>query len=571
MKDAPTRLTLFDILKVGSGLGRVTAFGIGAGWRWVSRGVSLGARVIAVLVAFVLGYAIVSIPVAAWEAFGSPLGGWRYGLMVIGGLLSGAAAALRFWEQALVSGDGVHGTARWATRGEINRTLGGKDGIIVGRGSDGRLLRYGGPSHLLTIAPTRSGKGVGAIIPNLLLLERSILCVDPKGENARITAEARRRFGPVHVLDPFEVSEEPSASFNPLAALDPMSLDLAEEAAAIAEALVYDPPHQVGEAHWNEEARALITGVILHVVTSELPMRRTLVTVRELLTAAPDQLGATLKAMQRSGAAGGLVARAANRHLAKTDREAAGVLSAAQRHTHFLDSPRMARVLGRSDFAFGDLKDEVATVFLVLPPDRLATHARWLRLLIVQSVNALSRRLADRDAQPVLFLLDEFRSLGQLEAVERAFGLLAGYGVQLWPFVQDLHQLRGAYGQEAGTFLSNAGLVQVFNVADVDTASWVSRTLGSRTVRYETAGGSSTASPGQWGESHTSSSSDHLSGRPLLTADEVMGFDGGKMILLRPGARPAFVWKVRYWDDAEFRSGQSAGRGREERRNYRRG
>jgi type IV secretion system protein VirD4 len=139
--------------------------------------------------------------------------------------------------------------------------------------------------------------------------------------------------------------------------------------------------------------------------------------------------------MQDSPAAGGLVARAANRHLVKSDREASGVLSSAQRHTHFLDSPRMTAVMRRSDFAFAALKEQTATVFLVLPPDRISTYSRWLRLMVAQAMTELARSSAQPPA-PVLFLLDEFAALGRLEPVERAMGLMAGYGVQLWGSVR---------------------------------------------------------------------------------------------------------------------------------------
>ena len=381
----------------------------------------------------------------------------------------------------------------------MRASLGGPDGVIVGRENrkGGSLLRYSGEQHLITIAPTRSGKGVGAIIPNLLTAQRSILCIDPKGENARVAVQARLRLGPVDVLDPFGVSGVSSAAFNPLDGLDEESPELAEDAALLADALVYDPPGQIGEAHWNEEAKALIAGVILYVVCHENPQVRNLVTVRELLTAAPETFAAMLLMMQKSTCAGGLVARAANRHLSKTGREAAGVLSSAQRHTHFLDSRRMAAVLDHSDFRFEDLKAGTCTVFLVLPPDRLSTHARWLRLLVAQAIGALARSTA-RPAEPVLLLLDEFAALGRLEPLEQAFGLMAGYGLQLWPILQDLHQLSSVYGERAGTFLSNAGLIQVFNVGDVDTASWVSRSIGSMTMAYQTAGSSVSQAPGRF-------------------------------------------------------------------------
>ncbi|THD61674.1 MAG: type IV secretory system conjugative DNA transfer family protein [Phenylobacterium sp.] len=453
----------------------------------------------------------------------------------------------------------VHGTAHFGDHQKARKTLGG-EGLIVGRSDRGWLMRYAGPSHLLTIAPTRSGKGVGAIIPNLLTADRAVLCIDPKGENAAATVRARAKYGPVHVLDPFETSGFTSACFNPLSRLDPESLDVGEEAALIAETLVYDPPDQISEAHWNEEAKALLTGFILHAVASPYAARRNLAHVRELITSTPERLGLEFRAMQASGAARGLVARAANRHLAKADREAAGVLSAAQRHTHFLDSPRMTRLLSQSDFSFDELRAAHATVFLVLPPDRLATHARWLRLMVAHALDSLAKARTGADDTPILFLLDEFAALGRLEPVERAFGLMAGYGVQLWPILQDLHQLRAAYGQSAGTFLSNAGILQIFNVADIDTATWVSRMLGSMTEMYLSSGSTTTYPAGQSDPTTGSSTSLNLAKRDLLTPDEVMRIDANLMLVLRPGEAPLGVRKVRYFADPEFQGLFDSGR-----------
>ncbi|RVL27239.1 hypothetical protein CN069_28995 [Sinorhizobium meliloti] len=176
-----------------------------------------------------------------------------------------------------------------------------------------------------------------------------------------------------------------------------------------------------GEAHWNEEAKALIAGLILKIVAVESYGRRHLGTLREYLTLPPDRFADLLKGMQETDAAGGLIARAANRHLGKSGREAAGVLSAAQRHTHFLDSPRMSRVLDESYFSFADLKKRTATVFLVLPPDRLSSYSRWLRLIVTQSLIDMARDPA-KPQTPVLYLLDEFAALGHLAPVERAIG-----------------------------------------------------------------------------------------------------------------------------------------------------
>ena len=438
--------------------------------------------------------------------------------------------------------DETHGSARFATDREA-RPLARDDGLLIGRDrKSGKLLRYAGPAHLLTIAPTRTGKGVGTIIPNLLDYPGSVICIDPKGENARITARHRARFGPVHVLDPFGVTGIGAAAFNPLDRIDPGGLDLADDCMTLADALVYDAPGEAGEAHWNEEAKALISGLILSIVTSEPAPTRTLAALRDRLTLAPAAFTAQLEAMQVQG---GLAARAANRHLGKSDREAAGVLSAAQRHTHFLDSPRMTAVLGTSDFSFADVKARAITVYLVLPPDRLATYARWLRLMLAQGLTDLARAPAS-PARPVLFLLDEFAALGRLEPVERAMGLMAGYGIQLWPILQDVHQLRALYERRAGTFLSNAGVLQVFGVNDHDSAKLVSDLLGQETVVFETMSRAIDAE-----ETGISFGAQHV-GRPLLTPDEVRALPGELELLFLAGQRPIVAAKLRYYADREF-------------------
>lgn len=302
-----------------------------------------------------------------------------------------------------------------------------------------------------------------------------------------------------------------------------------------------------GEAHWNEEAKALIAGLLLMIVAIDRPARRHLVTLREYLTLAPGRFAALLARMQDSGEVNPLIARAANRHLGKSDREAAGVLSAAQRHTHFLDSPRMAAVLGRSDFRFADLKRHRATVFLVLPPDRLSTYSRWLRLLLTQSLTEMARAPIEPDV-PVLYLLDEFASLGHLASVERAMGLMAGYGIQFWPILQDIHQLRSTYGGRSGTFLSNAGVLQVFGVNDYETARLISDLVGQETVVLQAMGRALDS------EKSGISFSEQHSGRPLLTPDEVRALPGQSQLLFLAGRRPILARKLAYYADPEFQA-----------------
>lgn len=444
--------------------------------------------------------------------------------------------------------DDTLGSAKFGSRSDVNALAKNKGDLLIGRDTSGRLLRYDGPAHLMTIAPTRSGKGVGTIIPNLLTANRSVVCIDPKGENARVTLRQREAFGPVHCLDPFGISGQETARYNPLDGLDAKSLDLAEDAMTLADALVFDEAET--EAHWNEEAKALISGIILYVVCHDEAAHRNLTSVRDYLTLAPDDFTALLTVMQASDRAGGLIARAANRYLSKSHREAAGVLSGAQRHTHFLDSPRIAAVVGRSDFAFADLKDEVATVFLILPPDRLDTYSRWLRLLVAQAINEMARSSA-KPERPVLFLLDEFAALGRLQPIERAMGLMAGYGLQLWPILQDIHQLRSLYGTRAGTFLSNAGVLQAFGVNDYDTADMLSKTMGRETITYETDGQSQKDVIVKDPE-RSLSKTQHLATRNLMDANEIMKLAPDTQLLMRVGESPLIVKKLRFYADKEF-------------------
>ncbi|MGB3246787.1 MAG: type IV secretory system conjugative DNA transfer family protein [Sulfitobacter sp.] len=544
----------------------------------------LGWMIGAVLFGAMLGFVIGGV--VAISAFGPPLGQSAWEWAILGPcIFIGGVFGFQYWRKTSgadayfgLTGDS-HGSARFANRKELKK-LQGEDGLLIGRNpGTGRLLRYDGPAHLITLAPTRAGKGVGTVIPNLLAADRSVLVIDPKGENARIAGDARRRLGPTHILDPFGVSDTgkvsgmPSAAYNPLDRLTPDSLDLGEDAASLTEALVMDPPGQVSEAHWNEEAKAILGGLIMFCVCHEDRERRTLATVREYLTLPPEKLRALLELMQDSDAASGLIARAANRFLGKADREAASVMSNAQRHTHFLDSPRIAKVTSRSDFHFSDLRHRITSVFLVLPPNRMDAYSRWLRLLVSQALQDIARdaevsatlaasqkpsgaspalsgastapqSATGRLRSPALFLLDEFAALGRLEAVERAMGLMAGYGLQLWPILQDMSQLRDLYGERAGTFIANAGVQQVFGVNDFETAKWLSQMIGQETTGFQT----DSYKPGD-----NPSFSNNLTGRDLLTPDEIMQMPPELQLLRVQGQPSALAQKLRYYADPEFK------------------
>jgi type IV secretion system protein VirD4 len=441
--------------------------------------------------------------------------------------------------------DTAYGTAHWARHRDLQAAgLFDDQGMILGR-RKGKLLRYRTDKHLLTLAPNRSGKGVSAIIPNILTWPGSMLIVDPKGENAIVTARHRRDMGQnVHVLDPWGITGLAQASFNPLAALSPDSTDLVEDAALLADGLVV-PGSKLDDEFWNGEARSLIAGLIMHLVTTEMPENRHLGTLRHWLTLGETELADLLDDMNDNHAAADLVSRTARRILQKTDRERSSVISTAQAQTNFLDSPRMDEVLKTSSFGLDELKSGKTTIYLVLPADRLATHNRWLRLIVGMTLTALARdRRVPKHA--VVLLLDEFAALGRLQTVETAMGLMAGYGALLWPILQDLSQLQDLYPNRWRSFLANAGVLQAFGVNDLGTAEYLSKMLGQRTIKIQHQGLRGEAKLAPDSESYAPAA------RALLMPQEILRLPQNKEILLLHGKPPILAERVKYYEDREF-------------------
>ena len=440
-----------------------------------------------------------------------------------------------------------HGSAHWGTGEALHR----ERGLLLGRQGD-RLLRFEGEGHVLTVAPTRSGKGVSCVIPNLLDHTGSVFVTDPKGENYAVTARWRREIGQrVHAFDPFDVAGG-DATYNPLDLIDAASSEAVDEARMLADMIVLPEARGGDQLFWNEEARAVLTGLILHVAANAPPELRTLTHVRTLLTLAPEPFAELLSEMRDSPAAGGLVSRSAARILQKAEKERSGVISTAQSHSHFLDSPRMARVMGRSTFDLSTLKTDEVSVYLILPSDRLEAYARWLRLMISCSLLAIARARG-QPKERVLFLLDEFAHLGKMHPVQRDIGLAGGFGVAFWLIVQDLSQLRSTYGEAWSTFLANADVLQAFGTNDWETAEYLSKMTGDQTLFVESANQSRGLSRGNHSQRQESMAlTTAEKGRRLLLPDEVRRLSKEAQLLFTKGSAPMLPSRVTYLRDPEF-------------------
>jgi type IV secretion system protein VirD4 len=435
-----------------------------------------------------------------------------------------------------------HGTARFATNAEIRKAGLRKKGLIIGK-LGREFLRFDRPGHLLTFAPTRSGKGVGCVIPNLLDYPGSVFVTDIKGENHQVTARVREAFGPVHAIAPFD-PEICNAAFNPLDTIRRGTASDVDDTRLIAEMLV--PSSGQEDGHWEREARTLITALLLHIVTDRPRPQQNLAELRNLLMRSAAGMDDLLRGMIEGSHP--IAARIADGFGQKEPKERSSIISTAQAATAIFDSPALANVTRRSTFNFERMKQETHSVYLIVPPDYVTAYQPFMRLIVGLATAGMTRKL-ETPRHPVLFLLDELPALGHMRPIEDGIGYLAGYGARLWLFVQDLDQLQQTY-RKWRSMIANCAVRQAFNVQDPATARLLADMLGQSTIRI-TNEGKSSPMPLPWLPA-TFSASTTEAGRALLTPDEVMALPGGQQLLFVQGLRPLRAKKVRYFEDTLF-------------------
>lgn len=352
--------------------------------------------------------------------------------------------------------------------------------------------------HLMTIAPTGAGKGVGCIIPALLRYDGPLIVIDPKGENALITARRREELGQrVAILDPIGVTGLPSTPLNPLDILDPKSPTLVDDAMSLIATMIDD---RIGRNsndgdYWSERGATLVLGVVLHVVCDLPPTRRHLGTVRELIaqamgeagiysqmvenpTAQPSQAETVLGALERSRNAEAV--RIGQMLRLGAVSTLGGILSFAQSIVEIARGDAITKSLSSTGFDLGKVtRGDPLSIFLVLPPHMLDSHGKLLRLWVHTLMSLITRRNA-RPARSTLFLLDEAAQLGTFTPLRRAITLMRGYGLQTWSFWQDPSQLRNLYPADWQTMVNNCRAVQCFGANTMLAAESMAAIVGFR-------------------------------------------------------------------------------------------
>jgi len=479
----------------------------------------------------------------------------------------------------------LHGSARWAEQKDIERAgLLRKDksdavkpSVYVGAWLDGdgctRYLTHSGPEHVLALAPTRSGKGVGLIIPTLLGWTDSAVVYDLKGENYALSAGWRKSIGHrIYKFDPMDKSGT-SARYNPLAEVRIGTLDEVADVQNIANMIV-DPDGNGLATHWDKTSFAFLTGVILHVCLSKREEGRT-ATLSDVARAMSgeegiDALYYEMKTNKfRNGEPHEAIQRAAIDMLDRDERERGSVLSTTKTFFSIYTDPVVEQNTSTSDFTARDLMndDQPSTLYLVIDPSNQERLRPVVRLIITQILRNNTPRLIIRDGRPVkhykhrlLMLLDEFPALKKLPIITESIATVAGYGIKFYIFIQDIMQLYDAYGDKE-SITSNSHIRVAYAPNKYETAELLSKWTGTTTVLDL----KSSISGKRTGLmlSQTTETQEHYS-RPLLTPDECMRLPGAKkdaegmvnepgdMLIFSAGFAPIYGKQILFFLDPVF-------------------
>jgi type IV secretion system protein VirD4 len=436
------------------------------------------------------------------------------------------------------------GRARFARRGEVRRArLLASSGILLGK-FGAEFLRNDEPLHVLVAAPTRSGKGVGIVVPNLLNWPGSAIVLDIKYENFSLTSGFRAAHGQrVFRFSPTD-SEGRSHRYNPLDAVRRGRAQRISDLQRLA-AILLPAPATARDPFWQDEARSLFLGLALFLLdTPELPT--TLGEIHRTLMGPLPLEAFCRSAVETREDLDPICVQALGSFANKAEKERSGVRSTLTAALQLWANPMIDAATSASDFDLRDLRRIPTTIYVAVSLDQLPSVSRLLNLFFQQAVSLLAERTPEPDERHrVLVLLDEFASLGRMDVLKDSLAFLAGYGVRICTIVQGLSQLDGLYGREEREGIVQNSAIQLFFAPnDQTTARYVSEQLGTRTIRTVTR----TSPRGGRLESRTYGETR----RALLLPEEVRQLGSEEVIVFKEGVPPVRGSKIRYYRDRRF-------------------
>jgi type IV secretion system protein VirD4 len=465
-----------------------------------------------------------------------------------GGLAGGVTLLVGLIYALWARGAQLHGAARFANEREIKRHgFRAAVGIVLGR-KRGRFLTFGGSEHVIVEAPTRSGKGTGIVIPNLLTWQGSVVVLDVKRENYDASAGFRAHYGQqVFLFNPTD-REGRTARYNPLAYIDRTDPDdVIIELQKIATMLFVAPEH--GEAFWANGARTGFAGVGAWLAeASDEPLTMGAI-YRHLTDGDARSYFKKELANPRLNLSTGC-RTALSDFAGGSDNSFADIKKTITNVLGLWLNPLVDAATATSDFDLRQLRSRPMSIYLGVSPDELDRIAPLYNLLFQQLIDLNVRALPDENsAVPVLVILDEFARLGRASVIASAFSYVAGYGIRLMPVIQSRSQLRGVYGEHvADEIVANCGVEVAFTPKELRVANDLSERIGY--VGQESVTKSLTIN----GLLANRSKSISEQRRALMLPQELMQFPPDKLILLRGGIPPIIGSKIAYFSNRFFKA-----------------
>ena len=471
----------------------------------------------------------------------------------------------------------LHGSAHWATKEEVEKTgLFGDSGVYVGAVKERSILRYlrhDGPDHVLAFAPTRSGKGVGLVLPTLLTWPHSVLVHDIKGENWALSAGWRQKeLGSLCLKFDPTAGDGSSVRFNPLSEIRIGTDHEIKDVQNIA-TMIVDPDGKGLNDHWAKTGFSLLVGVILHCLYAEKektlrgvarfisnPEAGSDIEFLEIMKSTQHDPDFLRKWSDRNGAATAVhpvVAESAQEMLNKAENERSGVISTAMSFLSLYRDPVVAKNTETSDFMLTDLMnaEKPVSLYIVVPPSDKDRLKPLVRLIVNQTVRRLTEKMEFADGHFVasykhrlLLMIDEFPSLGKLDIFVEALSFIAGYGLKAYLITQDVSQLNAVYTRDEGIF-PNCNIRIAYAPNKPETAELLSKMCGKTTVFRATT--SLSGGRFSWILKQKTIGEQEF-GRDLLMSDEAMSLPPDESLIFVSGHPTIRGKKIKYYEDPEF-------------------
>ena len=383
-----------------------------------------------------------------------------------------------------------HGAAKWASLANLNKAgLLGGEGILLGK-FGGKFISLAGELFAMVAAPTRSGKGVGIVIPNLLNWPASAVVLDVKFENYEITSGFRKQHGQDVYLFNSAPRSYQTHRYNALGYISEDPNHRIDDIQKIANFLI--PTPRGSDPMWSSEARDLFFAIVLFLLdVPELP-----VTIGEVLRQLKSEketakyFGEEI-ANKRDTLDPECIASLSN-FINKPNKERSGVKSTLTSALNLWSNPLIDAATSTNDFDLRELRTKQMTIYIGVTPDNLSRLAPIVNMFVQQLIDLNTQELPARYGEkgkllsgnpkfkyPVLLLLDEFTAIGRLEILEKAIAFIAGYGLRLVTIIQSPSQLRSVYGPDvAETFQKNHAANVIFRPEKMKEAEEIANELG---------------------------------------------------------------------------------------------